>query len=152
MPVISSAFNRKIRFMKYLIFYSLFFSILALGCATPFQYTGKSYPPTAQVDIYFRTTDVKKPFEVMGSIEGTLSQSSDFNETMEKVKKEARKQGADAVIIYGIELIPSTPDSTATEKGGQLVNQSLVGSHTKINYGNPSRSYDQLKGEFIKYK
>jgi len=123
-----------------------------LGCATPFQYTGKSYPVTTQVDIYFSPNDVKKPFEVMGTIEGTLSQSSDFNQTMEKVKNEARKQGADAVIIAGIELIPTPTDSTATEKGGELVNQSLVGSHTKINYGTPTKSYDQLKGQFIKYK
>jgi hypothetical protein len=123
-----------------------------LGCATPLQYVGKSYPPTSQVDIFFNSHDVKKPFEVMGTIEGTFSQSSDFNQTMEKVKKEARKQGADGVIISGIELIPTATDSSATEKGGQLVNQSLVGSHTKINYGSPSKSYDQLKGQLIKYK
>jgi hypothetical protein len=126
--------------------------MLIFGCATPFQYTGKSYPSTTQVDIYFRSTDVKKPFEVMGTIEGTLSQSSDFNQTMEKVKTEARKQGADAVIISGIELMTPAADSTATEKGGQLVNQSLVSSHTKINYGTPTKAYDQLKGQFIKYK
>jgi hypothetical protein len=128
-------------------------SLLMLGCASSFQYTGKSYPATSQVDIFFSTKDVKKSFEVMGTINGTIGQSTDFNQTMEKVKKEARKQGADAIIIEGIELVQNSPDSTATEKGGMLVNQTLVSSHSKINYGYPSnRQYDELKGQLIKYK
>jgi hypothetical protein len=125
-----------------------------VGCASSFQYVGTSYPATSQVDIFFSAKDVKKAFEVMGTINGTIGQSADFNQTLEKVRKEARKQGADAVIIEGIELVTSnTADSTATEKGGILVNQTLVSSHSKINYGSPSnRPYDELKGQLIKYR
>jgi hypothetical protein len=129
-------------------------SLLLLGCASSFQYVGKSYPSTSQVDIFFNTKDVKKAFEVMGTINGTIGQSADFNQTMEKVRKEARKQGADAVIIEGIELVTNdTADSTATEKGGTLVNQTLVSSHSKLNFGSPAnRPYDELKGQLIKYR
>ena len=140
--------------MKYKICFLLAIGTLLLACAPAFQYVGKSYPATTQVDIFFSTKDVKKPFELMGTINGTISQSSDFNKLMEKLKKEAGKQGADAVIIEGIELIPnSTQDSTATEKGGNLVSQSLINSHYRVNYNNPSnRAYDELKGQLIKYK
>lgn len=138
--------------IKLIAFFSLV--LLMLACATPFQYVGKSYPATSQVDIYFSNKDVKKAFEVMGTINGTVGESADFNQTMEKLKKEARKQGADAVIIEGIELIPNNaPDSTATEKGGNLVSQSLINSHYKVTNGSPSnRAYDELKGRLIKYK
>jgi hypothetical protein len=138
--------------IKLIAFFSI--GLLMLGCATSFQYVGKSYPATSQVDIYFSTKDVKKAFEVMGTINGTVGENADFNQTLEKLKKEARKQGADAVVIEGMELIPANkPDSTATEKGGNLVSQSLINSHSKLTYGNPqNRAYDELKGQLIKYK
>jgi hypothetical protein len=154
LKAIPSAYQTKLLLMKIKLVSFFSIGLLMLGCATPFQYVGKSYPATNQIDIYFSTKDVKKAFEVMGTINGPVSQSADFNQTMEKVKKEARKQGADAVIIEGIELIPNNPaDTVATEKGGNLVSESLINSHYKMTYGGPAnRAYDELKGQLIKYK
>jgi hypothetical protein len=129
-------------------------NLLLLGCATSIQYVGKSYPPTTQVDVFFSPKDIKKPFEMMGTMSGTIGHYTDFNQMMDKIKGEARKRGADAVIILGIQEQENNPvDSSATEHGGELVNQSLVASHSKIYYGTPSsKPGTEFKGEFIKYK
>ncbi len=140
--------NRKI----YLL---LFCWILFQGCASSIKYTGKSYPATINVEVFTSDKEIKRPYEIIGTIEGYRKSSGDFNEMMEKIKKEAKLHGADAVVISGIQVIGGkSGDSTETKTTNELVNQSLVGAHTKLNYDNQPSNQPMNVMQFncIKYK
>jgi cell shape-determining protein MreC len=126
----------------------------SIGCNSSLHYTGRSYPATEQIDIFTSPKEIKRPYEVMGTIDGKMSQFADFNQLMEKLKKEAKKQGADAVLILGLkEQNTKTQDSTSSEQGGSVNNQELIGSHSKLELVSPENvPYNELKGQFIKYK
>jgi hypothetical protein len=137
------------------IYVLLYCWILFQGCAPSIKYTGKSYPATNDVGVFTSDKEISRPFEIIGTIEWTRKSSTDFNEMMEKVKKEAKLHGADAVVISGIQVIGSqSNDSTETKTSNELVNQQLVGSHTKLNYDNqPSiQSMNVMQFNCIKYK
>ncbi|MFI5154269.1 MAG: hypothetical protein ACHQET_13100 [Chitinophagales bacterium] len=133
---------------------SLFLITLSISCTTSLHYTGKSYPATTQIDIFINPKEIKRPFEVMGTIDAKLAQFADFNQMMEKVKKEARKQGADALLILGLkDQKNNIADSSSSDQGGALNNQELIGGLSKIEFRTPENvPYNELKGQFLKYK
>lgn len=129
--------------------------MLLQACAPSIKYTGKSYPPTNTVVVFTSDKEINRPFEIIGTIEGYRKSSTDFNEMMEKVKKEARLHGADAVVISGVQVVGGqSKDSVETKPSNELVNQQLVGSHTKLNYDTQPapQTMNVIQFNCIKYK
>ncbi len=89
------------------------------GCGPSIQYIGKTYPPTTNVDIYFNPADVKKPYETIGKVDGKAWPLSGFDKIQESIVKEAKKRGADAVIITrsGEQVVGTTTNSSTTSAG-----------------------------------
>jgi len=131
---------------------SLLLISLLIGCASTLHYTGKSYPTTTKIDIFISAKEIKKPYEVMGTVDAKMSQFADFNELMDKLNKEARKQGADAVLILGLKDEEIKKDSLSGDQGGALNNQQLIGG-SKLVFRTPANKlYNELNGQFLKYK
>ena len=75
-------------------------ALFAVGCATV-NYVGESFAPTATVDLYFAKESVEKEYTVIGHAIGSSFFRS--NDTIQKeLLQEAKRKGADAVLITGI--------------------------------------------------
>jgi len=75
-------------------------TLLAIGC-TSVNYVGESFDPTTDVDVYYSKEDIKKEYTVMGHATGlgTLASNDKIQKTL---IEEARRKGADAVLITGL--------------------------------------------------
>lgn len=107
-----------------------------ISCTTT-QYMGASYPATEKVDVYFSPSDVKKEYTVMGKIDGKDLIMADFEKIEEDIVKEAKKKGADGVIISG------------------MGNEVIGTSKTKISSATTSTTNTTervVHADFIKYK
>jgi hypothetical protein len=76
--------------------------LLMAGCAH-LDYMGETYTPTSHVDVYFTEENVTRPYTTMGEVIVTGDQIASSNMMQEKIRKEAMKRGADAVILQSME-------------------------------------------------
>ena len=118
------------------------------GCVST-DYVGKSYAPTAQVDLYFSDADVQKPYEAMGEVRVEVDKN--FFVKSEKMQKKllklAREKGADGVIVAPM-AIRST-GSTETTTGE--VKPDKKGAQTSSTTTTTAQEVKELRGLLIKY-
>lgn len=126
-------------------------AILSISC-TKIDYVGKSYSPTANVDIYFSLDDVKGAYEVMGHLTATAGTFVSSEKMQEEILKKAREKGADAVVILGL-------DHYVTEGGtswSETTDTKDTGSGTRTTTsGSSSSNTEEMKeitARFIKYR
>ena len=79
----------------------LIFSFL-LSCSHV-NYIGKTYEPTENIDIYFSSSDTDKDYEVIGHAISAGQIFVSVDDLKEKLVKEAKVNGADAIIITDID-------------------------------------------------
>lgn len=125
-------------------------ALTCAGCVST-DYVGKSFAPTAQVDLYFSDADVEPPYEVMGEVR--VEADKNFFVKSEKMQakllKLAREKGADGVIVapMAIRSTGSTETTTSEVKPGKKGTQ--TGSTTTTT---SAQEVKELRGLLIKYK
>ncbi|RZK75443.1 MAG: hypothetical protein EOO92_16200 [Pedobacter sp.] len=128
------------------LFTLCFIALIAMGSCSvvKLDYIGKTLTPTTTVDMYFNSSDVPKKFEVIGKIAGRDLGLSNVEKIQEKIMAEAKKRGADAVIIAGIgnEFL-GTVSQTTSDK---------VGDKRTITTTNSDSTSPIITADFIKYK
>ncbi len=77
--------------------------LLVLTSCITVDYVGKRYTPTNQVDMYFDEADIKRDYEVMGTLEAETREFVSMEKVQEKIIKEARSKGADAILFGDIQ-------------------------------------------------
>ena len=138
--------------MKMRLIPALVFILLFSGCGPTVQYVGRSYTPTTNVDLFFSPNDVKKEYEVMGKIDGKAFPFTDFQKIQDKVIEEAKKRGADGVIISGMgEEVINTSKNTTTTSSGEQKDQSWNATTSTVTTTN-NQTVKVLRADFIKYK
>ena len=85
--------------------FSCLFLLVALfvGCPSV-KYVGESYDPTTTVDVYFSEEDVEKAYAMMGEAVGS-GQGRSYDKIQAKLIEEAKRKGADAVVITGLDRV-----------------------------------------------
>ncbi len=123
--------------------------LLLAGCVSS-DYVGKSYPPTTNVDIYFSEADIKNAFEVMGEIMVETDDSWLVNgeKMQEKLVDEAKKKGADGVILSGLEW--RTTGEAVTSSSETKVKDDRVKTTSKAE--SSVKEKKTLRAKLIKYK
>lgn len=135
------------------------------SCSPSIQYMGRSYPPTSNVDIYFNAADVKKSYEVMGKVDGKAWPLSDYSKIQESIVAEAKKKGADGVIITGMKenVIGTSKNTTTTTTGNSSTSTSGTPDNGKstqsgwdasitTNTTSSQQTEKVVSADFIKYK
>ncbi|MBY0276158.1 hypothetical protein K2Z84_12500 [Candidatus Binatia bacterium] len=126
---------------------------LAAGCVSV-DYVGKSYPPTASVDLYMSPADVKRPYEVIGEARAqveALPFSSPAEQLQEKLLAEARSRGANAVILGSItsrqvaSTSTTTGQATSKKKGNKKNTQYTDTTTTNV------EEVNELRGTLIRF-
>ena len=75
-------------------------TLLAVGCASV-NYVGKSFDPTTSVDVYFSKEEIKKEYTVIGHAISSSTWVSN-EKLQENLIEEAKRKGADAILITGL--------------------------------------------------
>lgn len=81
--------------------------LLALAACTKIDYIGEEYPPTDQVDMYFSEADIRLEYKVMGRMIATADDIVSSGKMQKKIMEEAKKKGADGVVILGLDRYQS---------------------------------------------
>jgi len=102
-------------------------SFLFIITCSHINYIGKSYQKTSEVDVYFSESETGKEFEIMGYAISAGQLFVSVDDLKEKLVEEAKQNGANAIIITGIDR-----DSEFDGRGYDAENQ--------------------IKATFIKYK
>ena len=89
--------GRKVFHLSHLFLLIILFTV---GC-TSVKYVGESHDPTTTVDVYFSEEDVEKAYAIMGEAVGS-GQGRSYDKIQAKLIKEARRKGADAIVITGL--------------------------------------------------
>jgi len=92
-------------------------ALLLLVCVacTKIDYIGEEYPPTSDVDMYFDETDVGNDYRIMGRLVATADDFVSADKMQKKIMEEARKKGADGVVILGLERYQNGESHTYKE-------------------------------------
>lgn len=123
------------------------------GCVSV-DYVGKSFPPTASVDLYMTSADVRRPYEVIGEARAqveALPFSSPAQQLQEKLLAEARSRGANGVILGSVtsrqvaSTSTTTGQATSKKKGDKKNTQYTDTTTTNV------EEVDELRGTLIRY-
>jgi len=88
--------------MRTSILISLFLFSFLISCAHV-NYIGKTYKKTQNIDIYFSSSDTNQEYEVIGHAISAGQIFVSVDDLQEKLVKEAKTNGADAIIITDID-------------------------------------------------
>ena len=122
--------------------------LVLTACGNKVIYFGRQYPPTTNVELYFRESDVSEPNEIMGKLtyEVTAKKTSDKVQT--RLTEYVKKKGADAIIFDDIALTNtgSTTGGAGAGAGRKRIFFGLFTTKTKYSKG------QQVKATILKYK
>jgi hypothetical protein len=86
---------------KHMRYGTLLLALSASACVSV-DYVGRSYAPTASVQVYMAATDVKRPYETMGEVRAQVDAipfTNPAQQLQDKLVAEARARGADGIIL-----------------------------------------------------
>ena len=131
---------------------SLTLATLLAGCAH-IDYVGESYAPTSHVDVYYSESNVPHGFTVIGEVIATGDALVSTGKMQEKIRKEALKHGADAVVLTSLERYASGEHSSwnqheteSKDKKGRVHNDASGSSSTA------TEEKKKIRAIFIRYK
>ena len=121
--------------------------VLVAGC-TKIDYVGEEYPPTTKVDLFFSMDNVELDYKIMGRVVASADDIVSAGKMQEKIMEEARKKGADAVVILGLERYQAGETTSFTESTTTdgLKSSTTASSSTSV------KEKKEIQGIFLKYK
>jgi len=109
--------------------------VILASCSNPFNYLGKTYPPTYNPELFFREQDIQKEYEVMGKLQTEMPGNTNMEKVQRKIMQKAASNGADAVLIDNFDLVTGGFSSGSVGGGKRGRNGGSVGvstSKTKV--------------------
>lgn len=138
-------------------------ALLCTACVNT-DYAGKTYAPTTSVDVYYSTSDIKKPYEVMGKIRAEALEGWDSNAMIAELQTQAKAKGADAIVIENVHTEVTGSTSTTSGKNAEMPQYvatqdgkiKKVGSKDSNDYSSTTTTVDTrqkvIEAELLKYQ
>jgi hypothetical protein len=126
--------------------------LICLTSCTKIDYIGKEYPPTDDVEVFFSLDDVEQPYEIMGHVIATADDIVSGASMNASLLEEARKKGADAVVVFGFDRYISGETTTHTESAETREGLSGVEATRTSETETRVDEKKEIKGVLIKYK
>lgn len=126
--------------------------LLALAACTKIDYVGEEYPPTQQVDMFFSETDIHVDYKVMGHLIATADDYVSSGKMQKKIMEEARKKGADAVVILGLDRYQSGESQQYNETTETKEKKSGTKTVTSATTTTSVEEKKKIQAIFIKYR
>ncbi len=80
-------------------------ALVLSSCASDIAYLGESYPPTGNIECFFGSNDIKRPYKIMGkalATPGAFANQADFHNDIMQC---ARMHGADAILVESFQKV-----------------------------------------------
>ena len=132
---------------RVLVFIVISNMIILFSCAKS-NYIGKTYPPTTNVELFMDEKEITREFELMGHIvlDGDAFVSTD--KLQAKMIEEAKKRGADAVLI---EVLDEVYTGSITTTSGSSKPDGKGGSRYYGSTRTTESKHLVLKAKFLKF-
>lgn len=131
-------------------------TLCGLAACVSVDYVGKSYAPTSSVEVFLSADDVGRPYETIGEAVAEVPDlpfGSPAAQLQEQLLVEARKRGADAMILGRLEQ--RSTGATAQTVGQATTKKKGSGKKTTTYTETTTSSdeqTDQLRATLIKYR
>jgi len=136
--------------MKYAVL-PLLLLIIIVGC-TKIDYVGEEYPPTTHVDMFFSMDDIEQDYKIMGHVVASAEDIVSAEKMQKKIMEEARKRGADGVVILGLERYQAGSTTSYSESTTTKDTKKGSKSFTSASSSTNVKEKKEIKGTFIKYR
>jgi hypothetical protein len=103
---------------------SLIAAATLCSCASQINYLGESYPPTANVEFFFSSADIKRPYKIMGKAIATPGVFSEDNAFQNDIMMSARMHGADAILVESYQKLKTGQYTSWNSNGDASTNKS----------------------------
>jgi hypothetical protein len=130
----------------------LFAIVLLAGCAHV-DYVGESYAPTSSVDVFYSENNIPRDYKIIGEVVATGDALVSTSKMQEKIRQEAQKPGADAVVLTSLEKYTAGEHSTwnqqeteSKDKKGRIHNNTTGSSSTT------TEEKKKIRAIFIRYQ
>ena len=87
------------------------------SCESDIAYLGESYAPTANVECFYSSTDIKRPYKIMGKAIASPGVFADNNRFLGDIMNSARMNGADAILVESFNKIKTGQTSSWNSDG-----------------------------------
>jgi hypothetical protein len=126
--------------------------VLITGCAHV-DYVGESYPPTSHVDVYYSDSNVPRAYVEIGEVIATGDALVSTSKMQEKIRQEAQKHGADAVILSSLEKYTAGEHSSWSEDERESKDRKGRSHTTTTGASNTSvEEKKKIRAIFIRYR
>jgi hypothetical protein len=126
--------------------------LLTLAACTKIDYVGEEYPPTQQVDMFFSEAEIQVDYKVMGHLIATADDYVSSGKMQKKIMEEARKKGADAVVILGLDRYQSGESQHYSETSETKEKKSGTKTVTSATTTTSVDEKKKIQAIFIKYR
>jgi nucleotide-binding universal stress UspA family protein len=125
---------------------------LLAGCAHV-DYVGESYAPTSRVDVFYSEENVPRAYTVIGEVVATGDALVSTGKMQEKIRKEAMKNGADAVVLTSLEKYTAGEHSSWSENETQSKDKKgRIHNNTSGSSSTTKEEKKKIRAIFIRYK
>ena len=128
-------------------------AVVALAGCAHIDYVGESYAPTTRVDVFYSEANVPRAYTIIGEVVATGDALVSTGKMQEKIRKEAQKHGADAVVLTSLEKYASGEHSSwnqdeteSKDKKGRIHNKTTGSSSTT------TEEKKKIRALFIRYR
>ena len=125
--------------------------LTAVSC-TNIDYLGKTYPPTANVDVYYSLEDIEGEYEVMGHLTASAGTFVSTEKMQEKIVEKARASGADAVLILGLDHYIKQGGTSWSETTETKETTGGTRTTTSGSTSSGDEEMKEIRAQFLKYK
>lgn len=125
---------------------------LTLAACTKIDYIGEEYPPTDRVDMYFSEADIDLDYKIMGRMIATADEFVSSDKMQKKIMEEARKRGADGVVILGLDRYQSGESHQYNETTETKEKKDGTKTVTSASSTTSVDEKKKIEALFVKYK
>ena len=126
--------------------------LLILAACTKIDYIGEEYPPTTHVNLYFAEADVPYNYTIMGRLVATADDFISAQKMQKRIMEEARKRGADGVVILGLERYQAGESDTYKETTETEETTDGAKTATIVTRETDIEKEKEIRALFIKYR
>ncbi len=126
--------------------------LLSLAACTKIDYIGEEYPPTDRVDMYFSEADIGLDYKIMGRMIATADDYVSSGKMQKKIMEEAKKKGADGVVILGLDRYQSGESHNYNETTETKEKKDGTKTVTSATSSTEVSEKKKIEALFVKYR
>jgi hypothetical protein len=123
-------------------------ALLFVAACAHVDYVGRSYAPTDHVDVFYTEQEVPRQYTLMGKVVATANDLVSAEKLQQKIVRKAQDNGADAVVLMGLERYKSGTSTDYHESTEDRGRRTRTHGHSSTS----DQEKKEIQALFIKYR